>query len=454
MQTLILCLLFVGVAKAASRRADETIKEFEEKFHVEVAGEGLEEVLAKRLEQAEEAINANNEKFEKGESTFLEKLYAESVMDKDTFKKDKMGLLNKKPKEELRKRRNGKGLIYVPESMRDHEKNAAALAKIDAMMDRAVPDDVNASVMDRAVPDSYNAYDEGLITEVKSQGSCGSCVAFASHGLHESCMIKAGASMEGLDLSEQYLIDCGYNGDSMKACNGASPEAYTQWFTTTGEGVSPHENTLPYEGSLGTCSDDVTKWNSGAKVTSNNVVYSPGANRMKKMVYKYGAVLAGLYADDTDFDNYASGIFQGCSSTSPSHAVLVVGYGTDEDGVDYWLVKNSWGTNWGESGYFKLARGSNECGLENYIAMVASCESTESEADEVPTTAAPPASSECDVSGLGFSITLNGGFTLYVTQNGVTYTSSVNCVDDVCTPKDGVDYTNACVYICGSETCG
>ena len=59
-----------------------------------------------------------------------------------------------------------------------------------------------------------NAFITGWITDAKNQGACGSCAAFAAHGVHEATMAKAGAKLDGLDLSEQYLVDCGYNGGS------------------------------------------------------------------------------------------------------------------------------------------------------------------------------------------------------------------------------------------------
>ena len=81
---------------------------------------------------------------------------------------------------------------------------------------------------------------------------------------------------------------------------------------------------------------------------------------MKALVYKYGAVATHIYASDSGFGNYMTGVFNGCSSNSINHAVVVVGYGT-ENGNPYWLVKNSWGSNWGANGYIKMFRGNGIC---------------------------------------------------------------------------------------------
>ena len=88
-----------------------------------------------------------------------------------------------------------------------------------------------------------------------------------------------------------------------------------------------------------------------------------------------------------------------CASKSIDHAVLVIGYGT-EGGVDYWLVKNSWGPDWGDNGKIKIKRGTNECGIGNYC-YAAQCEKTSGTPSDPPVTPKPkpiPPQLECDVS--------------------------------------------------------
>ena len=77
---------------------------------------------------------------------------------------------------------------------------------------------------------------EGLVTQAKDQGSCGSCAAFAAVGSFETCMLKAGASVGDLDLSEQWLLDCAYRFGQdepeydIDGCEGAWPQYYAKWF--------------------------------------------------------------------------------------------------------------------------------------------------------------------------------------------------------------------------------
>lgn len=192
--------------------------------------------------------------------------------------------------------------IYPPTEEEIHDPvNKARLAALYDELDR------------EDVPDSFDARSQGLTTEAKSQGSCGSCAAFGATALHESCMLKAGAPMKGLDLAEQYIIDCGYDGDQMNACDGAVPHAYTKWFSDN-KGKSPHEAKMLYKdrSPAKTCPKKVKFWNSGAKVKSMVYDYNCNAEKMKKLVAKYGAVMTAAYASDKGFLNMASGVFTGC----------------------------------------------------------------------------------------------------------------------------------------------
>ena len=78
-------------------------------------------------------------------------------------------------------------------------------------------------------------------------------------------------------------------------------------------------------------------------------------DKLKKLVYKYGAVATGIYASDRGLSNVNKGVFDQCSTTKINHAVTVVGYGT-QNGRPYWLIKNSWGDNWGDGGYVRIGK--------------------------------------------------------------------------------------------------
>lgn len=125
------------------------------------------------------------------------------------------------------------------------------------------------------------------------------------------------------------------------------------------------EASYPYMAEEGTCRYNPA--NSGAKVRGYVDIETGSENQLKAAVATVGPVSVAMDARHASFGNYAGGIYYepACSTTALNHAVLVVGYGTDETtGYDYWLLKNSWGTSWGEGGYMKLARNKgNHCGI-------------------------------------------------------------------------------------------
>merc|ERR1712088_329736 len=318
-----------------------------------------------------------------------------------------------------------KGLIETPEAERTlSPEDQAYLNKIYEDMDREY------------IPSSYDARSYGLITTPKSQGSCGSCAAFAAMSTIETCMRRAGTPLDGLDLAEQHLVDC----------------AYKSWMGQSKPDVS-HEAQYPYldrDPNL-KCMGKPT-WNTGAKVTSAITDYSCNEDKLKKLVYKYGAVATGIYASDNSFGNYAKGVFDTCSSTKMNHPVTVVGYGT-ESGKPYWVVKNSWGANWGDGGYIKIARGNSECGIGSQCALVeCSKTGTASPAPQAPPPAPIPASQICDISNLYGTSSITGNYTLTTTINGKQYVANVKCTNSKCSPAVAGP-SNACMYICGKTEC-
>ena len=293
------------------------------------------------------------------------------------------------------------------------------------------------------------------MTPAKNQKSCGSCAAFGATGLHETCMLKAGAKPADTDLSEQYLVDCGFDGKSMNGCNGAHPHAYTKFFAEAG-GLSPHEANYLYADRSPKlkCPKKKQFWSSGAKVVKSIYDYKCNEKNMMKMIVKYGAVMAALYASDKGFANYAKGVFDKCTKTKINHAVLVVGFGTDDKGNKYWIIKNSWGETWGEKGFAKIKRGENMCGIEG-ICITAKCKAkgTPETAPSTPKPKDPPAKLKCDLSKWYGTTDINGIYTLSnYDPNGKLLVSSVKCENAVCTPKHPGP-SNACVYICGMVEC-
>jgi len=197
------------------------------------------------------------------------------------------------------------------------------------------------------------------VTPVRHQGYCGSCAAFATAAVVETCFKKAIGKFR--DYSEQHMLDCAYDGDEVNGCDGASAMGYAKWLEKDNPKLDS-EDSYPYKFKRGTCSTSYTEFNQGVKVTKVVGTTSGDETTLKKLVALHGAVIVAVQARGA-FSEYKTGIFTGCTGySSPDHAVTVVGYGT-EKGVDYWLIKNSWGENWGEKGYIRMKRGVRMCGI-------------------------------------------------------------------------------------------
>ena len=210
-----------------------------------------------------------------------------------------------------------------------------------------------------SVPSSYSSVDYGNVSPVKSQGQCGSCCAFATLAVVETCFKK----LTGVfgDYSEQELLDCG--GQYANGCDGAGIYSYPQYIKDNQRRLAS-ETTYPYKAQTWFRCPREKPFNQGAKVTDYRYTDRGDEETLKKLVYKHGAVIISILADGY-FTQYGGGILDGCSRNGESrgkytnHAVAVVGYGR-ERGTDFWLIKYSWGEWGGEKGYIRVKRG---CGL-------------------------------------------------------------------------------------------
>jgi len=204
--------------------------------------------------------------------------------------------------------------------------------------------------------DSIDWVAKGAVTPVKNQAQCGSCWAFSTTGSLEGAYQIASGKL--VSLSEEDLVQCDHNGD--QGCQGGLMDNAFGWIKQTG-GICT-EADYPYtsgSGITGTCKKTCTP---AVTLTGFTDVPSKDEDALKSAVAKHPVSIA-LEADKSAFQLYTGGVLDSPScGTQLDHGVLIVGYGTDS-GKDYWKVKNSWGADWGESGYIRIVRGKNMCGL-------------------------------------------------------------------------------------------
>jgi len=206
------------------------------------------------------------------------------------------------------------------------------------------------------IPDEVDWRDEGYVTPVKDQAQCGSCWAFSTTGSMEGALFKKTGDL--VSLSEQNLVDCD-NIDS--GCNGGLMENAFQWIMHNG-GINSEED-YPYEGRDKSCRFDDNK--DTYTISAYHEIKEQDEDDLTEKIASEGPISVAIDAGKFSFQLYHSGVYYepACSSTRLNHGVTAVGYGV-LDGKDFYWVKNSWGTGWGDDGYIKMSRNrGNNCGI-------------------------------------------------------------------------------------------
>ena len=226
-----------------------------------------------------------------------------------------------------------------------------------------MPEGVSATAL---LPSEWDWRDQGRVTSVKNQGNCGSCYAFAAIANIESELLIDGAG--SYDFSENNAKECSWNGPS---CAGGNYSMLANLFSQKGTVLEPCD---PYVDSDVDCDDTCpySKTLLDWRMISGDAV--PNTNVLKAYVYAtaspiYASMYAGAGPGDAwyeEFMNYDDSYTLYYAGTeTPNHAVLIVGWDDDlshDGGTGGWIVKNSWGAGWGDSGYFTIAYGSASIG--------------------------------------------------------------------------------------------
>jgi C1A family cysteine protease len=202
---------------------------------------------------------------------------------------------------------------------------------------------------------------QNAVTPVKNQKQCGSCWSFSTTGALEGIYaIKRGTLVS---YSEQQLVDCDYirAGGTSLGCNGGDMKSAMEWIGKN-NGLCT-ESAYPYVSgdtkTNGPCQKSCSIV-SGSDI-STTVSVSANSDSAMMTALAQQPVSIAIEADQSSFQLYKSGVFTGACGTNLDHGVLLVGYGT-MNGLDYYILKNSWDVTWGSQGYMYIARGVDASG--------------------------------------------------------------------------------------------
>jgi cathepsin L len=221
-----------------------------------------------------------------------------------------------------------------------------------------------------AYPVMFDWRHQGAVTAIKNQQQCGSCWSFSTTGSVEGCHFLGTQKL--VSLSEQNLMDCS-TAQGNQGCNGGLMTAAMQYIISNG-GIDT-EASYPYSAEDGTCSYSAS--NSGATLGSFVNVNSGDEGDLQAKVFQ-GPVSVAIDASQSSFQFYSSGVYSdpNCSTSQLDHGVLTIGWGKTggSNAQPYWIVKNSWGTGWGQNGFFWMARNDNNmCGIATMATLPQKC---------------------------------------------------------------------------------
>ncbi|OHT01363.1 Oryzain alpha chain [Tritrichomonas foetus] len=212
--------------------------------------------------------------------------------------------------------------------------------------------------------ESLDYREKGVVNEIRDQGECAACWAFAIIQSVESAYALKHTTL--YELSEQNLIDCVLD---CKGCQGGYiPQTYV-YVMNYQDGQFNLRDDYPFLGGEEACHFE-KRTKSPAQLVSYKTAITGDEDQVKEFVEQYGPVAAGLNGSQIQFYLYESGIFniRACTPYPLSHGVGIVGYGVEGDSP-YWILRNTWGKSWGEAGYCRMIRGYNMCGCAQMVSI-------------------------------------------------------------------------------------
>jgi len=319
---ILICLAFVSTILAHPDYS-ETFEEFKSKYNKNYDSEMEEAYREQRWYLTKKMITGHNEEYDNGVHTY--RLGENHLADMTT--EEIMHLMN--------------GFEFNSTGIHDGDREVSEQEL-------------------RDLPATVDWRDKGYVTHVKDQKHCGSCWAFSATGSMEGQNFKKTGKL--VSLSEQNLVDCSEAEGNHGCFGGIMDKAFE--YVIKNNGVDT-ESSYPYEAVNGKeCK--YNKTNIGATISSYHDIPQNSEADLQKAVATIGPISVAIDASQPTFHFYKEGIYHDkkCSSTHLDHGVLVVGYGAEENGKSYWLVKNSWNTSWGMKGYIKMAKDKhNACGI-------------------------------------------------------------------------------------------
>lgn len=249
-----------------------------------------------------------------------------------------------------------------------HEEYLATLSPIDHDVARGVMADMTAADLPDwvSVPAAMDWRTKGAVTHVKNQGSCGSCYAFSTTGAIEgACAIKNKAAV--VSLSEQQVMDCSWEYGNNGCHGGMFDRAF--YYVQRNGGIDSEQSYMYTMQESHECKYNPA--NKAGSVSNFYYVKQFDEDALVGVLAFKGPVAIAINAGARSMQFYRDGVYDepDCNPMALNHGVLAIGYG-QEGGKDYFLVKNSWGTQWGMGGYIKMRRNANnQCGIVTYPSI-------------------------------------------------------------------------------------